>query len=175
MAVIVTHGHTDHAGGAAILRQGTGATVYAGEGEKAMLSSGRNDRLCPTDARAGKNLEEHQSSTYTGFEADVWISAPTSLEASTGIDAHLVPLPGHTQGSLVMVAGEWAFVGDLFRGAIVGSSAETHFYMCDLEDNVADIEWLLARYPRVNTFFTGHFGPVSRDSVVALLEERSAR
>lgn len=174
-AVIVTHGHADHAGGAAVLRRRTHATVYAGESEKALLSSGRNDQLCPTNARARNDLEEHQTSTYRGFEADVWISAQTSLKASTGINAHVVPLPGHTQGSLVMVADEWAFVGDLFRGAIVGSSAETHFYMCDLDDNVADIEWLLAQYPRVKTFLTGHFGPVSRESVVELLEERRAR
>ena len=51
----------------------------------------------------------------------------------------------------------------MFRGAIVGRSAETHFYMCDLEDNRADVRALLDAAPEVEVFFTGHFGPVTRE------------
>jgi glyoxylase-like metal-dependent hydrolase (beta-lactamase superfamily II) len=76
-----------------------------------------------------------------------------------------VPLPGHTRGSLVVVIGSAAFVGDLFRGAVVGSSAETHFYMCDLDDNQRDIRWLLDTFPNATVFFTGHSGPVSREAL----------
>jgi hypothetical protein len=56
-------------------------------------------------------------------------------------------------------------VGDLFRGAVVGSSAEIHFFMRDLEDNRRDIQALLERARAAATFFTGHFGLVSREAV----------
>ncbi|MEO1574903.1 MAG: hypothetical protein AAFU65_08075, partial [Pseudomonadota bacterium] len=45
----------------------------------------------------------------------------------------IVRLPGHTEGSLVAVVGETAFVGDLLRGSVTGTAARTHFYMCDLD------------------------------------------
>jgi len=34
---------------------------------------------------------------------------------------------------------------------------------------------IVTQCPRVKAFLSGHFGPVSRDSVVELLEERRAR
>jgi hypothetical protein len=59
-----------------------------------------------------------------------------------------------------------AVVGDLLRGAIVGSSAERHFYMCDLADNDRDIRHLLTDLaPKAKWFFAGHFGPVDRQAV----------
>lgn len=60
-----------------------------------------------------------------------------------------------------------ALVGDLFRGSLTGSSAETHLYMCDLEANTRDIARLVAEQaPDAKTFFVGHLGPASRESVV---------
>ena len=61
------------------------------------------------------------------------------------IPGAIVPLPGHTPGSLVVTIAGAAFVGDLFRGGIVGSPAEVHFYMCDLDDNHRDVRTLLDR------------------------------
>ena len=59
-----------------------------------------------------------------------------------------------------------ALVGDLFRGAIAGSSAELHFYMCDLAGNRRDVRAVLERIaPSATVFFPGHFGPVSREAV----------
>jgi hydroxyacylglutathione hydrolase len=172
-AVIITHGHADHAGGAGHFRSKHGAVIVAGEGDRELLAGGRNDELCPTDARGRDDLERHQHARYEGIEAQVWVSAPVALEAVGGpkLVGEIVPIEGHTKGSLVVIMGESAFVGDMFRGAIVGGGATKHFYMCDLEDNRADIAKLLRDYPGVKMFYAGHFGPVTREEVEEMLEE----
>lgn len=169
-AVVLTHGHADHAGGAGYFARAFKTPIVAGEGDAPLLASGHNDRLCPTSDRARDRLHEDQTATYTPTQADVQVppQGALSLQDLTGIPATVRAVPGHTPGSLVVIVEDMVFVGDLFRGAIVGSSAEVHFYMCDLDANRADIQALLsAEAPRLQTFYTGHFGPVERDAVQA--------
>ncbi|MCB9539981.1 MAG: MBL fold metallo-hydrolase [Myxococcales bacterium] len=172
-AIILTHGHADHAGGGARLRTDLTAQLVAGAGDQPMMAAGKNEPLCPTGSIAEGRVDEDQAATYDGYGADVWIDAPTDLAPVGGIPGRILPMPGHTRGSLVVVVGDAAFVGDLFRGAIVGGGAETHFYMCDLADNRADIRALLDAHPNVKTFFTGHFGPVDREDVEEYLADQT--
>jgi hydroxyacylglutathione hydrolase len=165
-AIVVTHGHADHAGGAGYFQAHFGTRVVAGRGDAALFASGHNDTLCPTDAAGRFRKDTDQHATYTPFRPDEWIDTPTDLAPDTGIPGRLVPLPGHTRGSLVVVVGDAVLVGDLFRGALVGSSAEEHFFMCDRPGNHRDIRMVLDTVaPSANRFFTGHFGPVSRAAV----------
>lgn len=167
-AIVITHGHTDHAGGASYFARTFGTPIIAGAGDHDMLAAGANDTLCPTNRMAERRLSDDQAATYTPVAADVEIDAPTSLEALTGIDARVIPLPGHTEGSVVIVLDDLAFVGDLLRGSVMGHSAEVHFYMCDLEDNQRDVRALLDDLaPGATTIFPGHFGPLTRDAVDA--------
>lgn len=168
--VVLTHGHADHAGGAAHLRATYGAKVYASAAEAGMLHQGHNDALCPTDATARDRLEAAQRETYAPLQADVWLKP----EDTGGLPGSLLFVPGHTPGSIVWVVGGAAFVGDLFRGAIVGSSAETHFFQCDQKGVLRDIRRLLREHPDVKIYFTGHFGPVSRAEVEAYLTRQGA-
>jgi glyoxylase-like metal-dependent hydrolase (beta-lactamase superfamily II) len=174
-ALVLTHGHADHAGGGRHF-QALGARVVAGEGDREMMAAGKNEPpFCPTDLLARLRLEEDAGQTYTSTAADLWVKEPLSLVDASGIDATVAPLPGHTRGSLVVVAGEVAFVGDLFRGAAVGSGATRHLYMCDLEDNRRDIHALLDTIaPHARHFYLGHFGPVTRAEVEALAVELDA-
>jgi hydroxyacylglutathione hydrolase len=170
-AVIITHGHADHAGGAGYLHRRYGVPIIAGKGDEPLLAAGRNDTLCPTDSTARDRLEEDQHASYKPITAQLLVDHVMELEPLGGIKGQIVPIAGHTAGSLVVVVGDAIFVGDLFRGAIVGSGAAPHFYMCDLDDNRADIRLLLTEHPEAAQFYTGHFGPVSREEVEALVEE----
>lgn len=170
-AVILTHGHADHAGGAAVLQRDHGVRVVAGAADVPMLGRGANDRLCPTGFMARRLLEDAQAERYDPMRADVAVAAPMPLSEALGIEGlggRLVPVPGHTPGSLALEMGAIAFVGDIVRGSIVGRSAARHFFMCDLSGNDTDIRALLEDIaPRAKTFFAGHFGPIDREDLKA--------
>jgi glyoxylase-like metal-dependent hydrolase (beta-lactamase superfamily II) len=166
--IVLTHGHADHAGAARHFQGRFHARVVVGAGDEGMLSTGRNEPLCPTGFLGRTRLAEDQGAAYTPFHADVTVTEPVDLAVLSGVPGRIIPLPGHTRGSLVVVAGDAAFVGDLFRGAVVGSGAATHLYMCDLEANRRDIARLLTELaPAASRFFVGHFGPVSRADVAS--------
>ncbi|MBZ4419950.1 MBL fold metallo-hydrolase [Myxococcus sp. RHSTA-1-4] len=115
--------------------------------------------------------EEDEGATYTPYPADVVVGAPTDLASLTGVPGRILPVPGHTKGSLVVEVGDMLFVGDLLRGSLIGSGAETHLYMCDLEANRRDIRTLLEQQsPGSKWVFVGHFGPVTRESVLEHFE-----
>jgi hydroxyacylglutathione hydrolase len=166
-AVVLTHAHADHAGGARFFQEKYGARVVVGAGDAAMLAEGKNEPLCPTNADARSRLAGDQAERYQGFTADVLVDGTFDLTPLIGAAAQALPVPGHTAGSLVVKAGSALYVGDLLRGSVFGSDADVHFYMCDLEANARDVRALLADHPEVTTWFVGHFGPLTRAAVEA--------
>jgi glyoxylase-like metal-dependent hydrolase (beta-lactamase superfamily II) len=165
-AIVLTHGHADHAGGAGWFQRRYGTPVVIGRGDEGMTASGRNEPLCPTDDTARGRLAEDQSATYEPFTPSATVEDALSLTELTGIDARVVRVPGHTEGSLVVVVSDAALVGDLFRGNVFDAGTSVHFYMCDLEDNRRDVARVLGELaPSASTVFPGHFGPLERSSV----------
>ncbi len=172
-AIVVTHGHADHAGGAGWFQRRYGTRIVTGGGDVGMTASGHNETLCPTDAEARDRLAGDQAASYTPFTPDVLVDGELDLEPLTGIPARVVLLPGHTSGSLVVLVSDAALVGDLFRGNVFDEGTSVHFYMCDLADNRADVARLLEDLaPEATTFFPGHFGPLHRSSVLSTFGRR---
>jgi len=172
-AVVVTHGHADHFGGAKSFQDEFNVPVIGGRGDLALFHSGRSGKICPTSSFVRIFLDERSKArTAPPFTPDILISETTSTKDLLGFDGEIVPLPGHTEGSIVINLGEAALVGDLLRGGLLSpTSAQTHFYMCDLQDNESDVGQLLHSISANAThFFTGHMGPVSRQSVISHFE-----
>jgi hydroxyacylglutathione hydrolase len=166
-AVVLTHGHADHAGLGAELARRIEGPVIVGAGDVHLTERGHNDEMHPTDFVAAL-LELVIPHGYPRFAPDVIVEGSYDLRP-LGIEATVELMPGHTGGSLVVhLGGGLAIVGDQIRGGELGGLlfpevACEHYFHDDREQNRASVELLLAR--GVHTFFLGHGGPVSADSV----------
>ena len=107
--ILLTHGHIDHAGGAAALRRELGVPLLGPDERDRFLLEG----LAEQGAKYG--LEDAED-----VLPDRWLAEGETV-AIGGHDFALLHCPGHSPGSLVYVSVEdqVALVGDvLFRGSI---------------------------------------------------------
>lgn len=165
--ILLTHGHADHAGGIAALREATSAKVALGAADASLAAAGRNDDL-KTTSHSARFIKPMVDFTYPPFAPDTLIQSELDL-APYGIAGKAVLMPGHTAGSVVveLQTGE-VFVGDMALGGTMGGAlfphaAGEHYFQADLEKNHRNLQTLVNR--GFKTFYLGHGGPVSVDSV----------
>jgi glyoxylase-like metal-dependent hydrolase (beta-lactamase superfamily II) len=91
-AVLLTHAHGDHSGGAAFLREATGAKIYAGKGDAPVLRSGG-----PREAFFSTFYMPDNTTHPT--PVDVELSGGETLEFGD-VRVKAVAAPGHTPGSI---------------------------------------------------------------------------
>jgi glyoxylase-like metal-dependent hydrolase (beta-lactamase superfamily II) len=154
--ILLTHGHVDHAAGAASLRD--------------QLDNGRPDGGMPTpivgpdrrDAFLLQNLA--RQAQQFGIEGardlipDRWL-VEGDKAAIAGVDFDVLHCPGHTPGHLAFVAPDlnFALVGDvLFRGSV----GRTDFEYGDTDALLRSIRTKLLSLPDEVAFICGH-GPGS--------------
>lgn len=168
-AVIVTHGHSDHAALAGEIRSRSGAKVVLGKGDVEMARAGHNDDLKPTNFTAKILKAFSIDPNYPPLAPDIVVETEFDLSIY-GYKGKVVEMPGHTSGSLVVILGDGrAFVGDVMLGGWMGGAvfpdrAGEHYFQADPDRNRSNIAALL-NMP-INTFYLGHGGPVSRASVL---------
>lgn len=144
-AILLTHGHFDHMMAVPELKKLTGAAVYAGEKERAVL----------LDAQT--NLSGGWMNTPVTFEADVYVKDGQELEIAE-FPIRVIETPGHTCGGVSYYLGEEEvlFSGDtLFRGSYGRTDLETG----NPEALLKSIRTKLLVLPPKTKVYPGHDAP----------------
>ena len=147
--------------------------MIGGADDQEMIDAGGDVDLCPTSMTARFVRMTIEGSRYPVFKLDRAIEmdgAAVDL-AELGMSGKVLPHPGHTPGSLVILIGRHAFVGDLLRGGMVANETPaTHLFMCDLEENRRRIGEIL-ELDGIEQWHPGHFGSFPAEAVRAYLEK----
>lgn len=145
--ILVTHGHADHCGGVAALRERLGVPVEGPhEGDRFWI-----DRLVKDSAQYG--LE-----TTSAFEPDRWLQDGDEVTVGN-ITLQVIHCPGHTPGHVVFysAAEKVAVVGDVL---FAGSIGRTDFPRGNHADLISSIRNKLFPLGDDVAFLPGH-GPAS--------------
>ncbi|MFD7730847.1 MBL fold metallo-hydrolase [Kitasatospora phosalacinea] len=150
--LVVTHGHLDHFGAAAELRRLTGAPIAAHAADLPPYTTGRvREPYLPTGPM-GRLMARSRALhvRVEPFVPDVLVNGPTAL-AEFGVDARIVPTPGHTAGAVSVLTDDGDLVaGDLiansFMGLLPGRPANPPFHD-DRQANLASLRAMLALRP----------------------------
>lgn len=174
-AVLLTHGHADHAGGA---RQfvGPDVPVLVGAADAPILRAGHNFILTPTSI-AARIAQPFVDRPFTPYEPDVLIEDVLDLQPY-GVRALAVPVGGHTAGSVALVGttpGMPAVIGDLVRGGTIGGllapgrmgRPHTHFYSDDTSRDVRALHALITDH-QPERLYPGHGGVLRTAAAAAL-------
>jgi len=158
--IILTHCHYDHAGGVRWMKQHSGAQVLVHAGEAAYLQAGRMP-LPPGTAAVSRRVV-HTATTlfpcaggYDAADPDLLVDGQYDL-APHGLPALVLPTPGHTAGSLSVVIGRQAIVGDLMynRGPV------SVFPPFAADEQAVMSSWVELLRMGCREFFPGHGRPI---------------
>ncbi len=155
--VIITHGHIDHVGNAAYLREKHGAKIAMHGGDSAMVES----RDMFIDMRGGivmglvgALIKILGLSDYEKFTPDIYLEDGQDLSPH-GLDATVIHTPGHSEGSICIQTAEGdLFCGDLFNNT---KNPEKASIIQDPDKLEASVEKI--RASEYKTVYPGHGEP----------------
>lgn len=158
--ILLTHGHSDHAGCAAELKRRSGAQLALHAGDVPLVRQGRNGILAAQDT-LGRLLRPFVDEEFEPCEPDLVFRDGFSLEPH-GVKGRVLATPGHTPGSasVVLASGE-AIIGDVLSGSFVWpNKSRPHWFCNDPESNTRSLvrlarEGLLRCHPGVFGSFPG--------------------
>ena len=156
--ILITHGHLDHYGAAAGIREWCGAPVAAYRGEPE-FSQDRRNAVPPAQTLRGSLVRWtyrllSPMAPFAPLEADILLEDKAAL-LDYGLEAWIVALPGHSPGSLGVVTPDGdLFAGDLFVNYAVPSQP---IYLSDPEAWHRSYERVLELRPRM--VYVGHGEP----------------
>jgi len=162
--ILITHGHIDHFGSAAALRERTGAPVaiHALDADAVRQGIHQPGSLNPTHwlVALGMRIPGIADPTRApAFEPDIVFEDEFRLD-DYGVAGRVLLTPGHTPGSVsVLLDSGEAIVGDVVMGQLMGMLHKPGppIVAWDLERNWESVRRLVALSPRV--VYVGHGGP----------------
>jgi glyoxylase-like metal-dependent hydrolase (beta-lactamase superfamily II) len=173
--ILITHGHLDHFGSAAALREQSGAPVAVHALDADALRQGVHQpgSLEPTSRLVGYVMRAVQkfaaAGPSVGFEPDIVFADPFRLD-EYGVAGRVIPTPGHTPGSVsVLLDGGDLVLGDSVMGRMLGLIRRPGppLVAWDLAQNWDNVRRLAALRPR--RIYAGHGGPFETAEVDELL------
>lgn len=84
-AIILTHGHADHAGGSAWFHREFGTRIVTGAPDVPILAAGANDQLCPTSDRTRDRVASDQTARFTPIAPAIAMGTEVALDELVGI------------------------------------------------------------------------------------------
>jgi len=169
---IATHGHGDHVSNGKYFQETYDLEIWGGAGDELLFKEGKRDDLCPTGLFA-KIYKRFSSGKYPAFTPNKLVGEVIDLQ-QFGINGQVMPLPGHTEGSLIIQIENKLFVGDLIRGGLFKKSKPTlHYYICDVDENTQHIKMLLDKFDQCDEWFLGHYGSLKRADLVKYVAKQT--
>jgi glyoxylase-like metal-dependent hydrolase (beta-lactamase superfamily II) len=173
----IAHGHTDHFGGAAVLRKRTGAPVaiHALDAEAMRRGIHQPGSLRPTSRLVGMMMGVSWLPTRVvpgralAPEPDIVLETTSRLDRY-GVKGEVIHTPGHTPGAVsVLLDTGQAVVGDMLMGQLAGALPGPGHPIAarDGARNTESIRQLLTRSPRF--IYTGHGRPCEPKAVSRLV------
>jgi hydroxyacylglutathione hydrolase len=176
--ILITHGHIDHFGSAAELRERTGAPVaiHALDANAVRQGIHQPDSLQPTRRLIAllmrisvlRNLAVPDRAP--AFEPDSVFEGEQCLD-EYGLAGRVIPTPGHTPGSVsVLLDSAEAIVGDMVIGDFLRLLRKPGppIIAWDLERNRESVRGFLDLSPRI--VYVGHGGPF--DNLSGLIKKQ---
>ena len=172
-AVVVTHGHPDHAGSGAALSEALGVPIIAGKPDVERIEKGREEGKLPGTSGGANFLSKLIKHHFPGYTPDVAVEEPLDL-AEYGVSGTARVSGGHTSGSLVIeLEGGTALVGDLIRSGLVRKhTPRLHFFHEDIQASHSTLREVVKTQ---ETLLPGHGGALTASKVERWLENRAPK
>ncbi|MGQ9489241.1 MAG: MBL fold metallo-hydrolase [Anaerolineae bacterium] len=169
-AVVITHAHADHFGGAATIRSRTGVPVYAPELEAAVVENPMLEPLYLFSGALPPAELRHKFTLAEPCRVDQ-ILGIGELEVG-GVPLDVMPAYGHAPGQVMVAGGDVCFVADAVFATEVVAKHGIPFYV-DVDQAAATFATLSSLDGRYAAFVPGHGAAVT--TISALAAENAAR